>query len=388
MIEKNADGKRYFMKKYIAILLAVMMIFVLAGCAEKQTETTPAETTEEAAAETPVESAKTGYKGTVEFANDSYNSLTVDLSSNNYEVTEAAIDTEVASYAEFLGEFKAVTDRPVQNGDYATIDYVGTVDDVEFEGGSANGYELEIGSHSFIDDFEEQLIGAKIGDEVKVEVTFPENYHAADLAGKDAVFMVKINEINEYVVPEMNDETAKELGYADLAAARAEAKATLESTMAEQRATDIENGIWSQVEALATVVVDEQDKQEIIDRTLEEYESYAAQNGTDLETLLSSYFGMTKDMFDAYCDEMAEDEVKYYMIVRALAEKLNITVTDDLFAKTCEELAADMEYETADAFAEEMGMTIEEYYTRFAIEDYILSNEVMEKLQSNATVVG
>ena len=328
----------------------------------------------------------TDYKGTVSFANEDYRNLTVDISSNTYDITEEDIDAEVAAFADYLAEWKDVTDRPVANGDTAKIDYVGTVDGVEFEGGSATDADLEIGSHSFIDDFEEQLIGANIGDEVKVEVTFPEEYHAPEMAGKDAVFMVTIKGISEYIVPEMTDEAAKELGYTDLAEIRAEVTATLEENMQAQREDDIFNAIWAQVESIVTVEIDETVKQEYVDKMITEYENYAASSGADLETMLAT-FGMTVEDFNAYCASMAETEISYFMIVQALAEEFGIKVDEASYEDGCMSMLAQMGLESKEAFEEANGMSLEEYYTKPAIVDYVLSNAVKEELQNGATVV-
>lgn len=109
----------------------------------------------------------------------------------------------------------SVTDRSVQEGDTAVIDYEGFVDGVAFEGGKGENHSLEIGSHSFIDTFEDQLVGKNVGDEVEVNVTFPEQYHAADLAGKPAMFKVKINEIKAKELPELDDEFAQDVSEFD-----------------------------------------------------------------------------------------------------------------------------------------------------------------------------
>ena len=127
------------------------------------------------------------------------------------EEVEAALEKEQQKNSRTV----TVTDRPVANGDTAVIDFEGFVDGVAFEGGKGENHPLEIGSHSFIDTFEDQLVGHNAGDEVEVNVTFPEKYQAADLAGKPAVFKVKINEIKTKELPELNDEFASEVSEFD-----------------------------------------------------------------------------------------------------------------------------------------------------------------------------
>ena len=123
------------------------------------------------------------------------------------EEVEAALEKEQQKNSRTV----TVTDRPVANGDTAVIDFEGFVDGVAFEGGKGENHPLEIGSHSFIDTFEDQLVGKNTGDEVEVNVTFPKEYHAEDLAGKPAVFKVKINEIKTKELPELNDEFASDV---------------------------------------------------------------------------------------------------------------------------------------------------------------------------------
>ena len=135
----------------------------------------------------------------------------VKVSKQNREVTEADIDAELNRQREENSRTITIENRPVQTGDTAVIDFEGFVDGVAFDGGKGENYSLEIGSHSFIDTFEDQLIGKNTGDEVEVNVTFPEDYQASELAGKPALFKVKINEIKEKELPELDDEFAAEV---------------------------------------------------------------------------------------------------------------------------------------------------------------------------------
>ena len=148
------------------------------------------------------------------------------------EVTEEEVSAELVKQQEENAREITVEDRPIENGDIALIDYSGSVDGVKFDGGTAENQTLVIGSGSFIDNFEEQLIGANIGDEVEVHVTFPEEYHAADLAGKDAVFEVKINGIKVKELPVIDDEFADEVSEFDTLE---EYKADIRAKLAEQK---------------------------------------------------------------------------------------------------------------------------------------------------------
>lgn len=142
-----------------------------------------------------------------------YNGVTV--TKVDIDVTEEEIDTEVENQRNTNSRTVTVTDRPIQNGDTAVIDFEGFVDGVAFEGGKGENHSLEIGSHSFIDNFEDQLVGKNAGDEVEVNVTFPEQYQAPDLAGKPAVFKVTIHEVKAKELPELNDEFAQDVSEFD-----------------------------------------------------------------------------------------------------------------------------------------------------------------------------
>ena len=139
----------------------------------------------------------------------------VEVTKVNVEVTEEEVAAALEKERNKNARTISVTDRAVEVGDTAVIDYEGFVDGVAFEGGKGENHGLEIGSHSFIDTFEDQLVGKNVGEEVDVNVTFPSEYHAPDLAGKPALFKVKINEIKTKEVPELNDEFASEVSEFD-----------------------------------------------------------------------------------------------------------------------------------------------------------------------------
>ena len=359
------------MKRIIALILAAALMAVLfTGCA-----------------------AFGGYKGTeyegeVTLADDSYNNLSVDLSSNDYTVSDEVVYEELNSYCEFLADLVEITeDRPVQMGDTANIDFVGYVDDVAFDGGTGTDYDLEIGSGTFIDDFEDQLIGAKKGDVVEVNVTFPENYGAEDLNGKDALFVVTINGIYEYNTPELTDELMQEMGYEGIDDAAAEIRASLESEAQTQKESDTNEALWAQVDAIAAVEIDAAAKQRYIDRFNEDYQNYAAENDMTLEELLSSQFGMTVEDFDQLLDEMADEEIRYYMIIQKLAKEMKIKIGKKDYEEGCQKLLEEMGYATEEEFsADNDGKTFEEAYGRETIVDALLAEAVMAQITANAQI--
>ncbi|MCK5764155.1 MAG: trigger factor, partial [Clostridiales bacterium] len=160
------------------------------------------------------------------------------------EVKDEDLEVELQKMAEMNARMVVVEDRAIENGDIATIDYKGSVDGVEFEGGTAENHNLTIGSNEFIPGFEEQLIGAKINDEVKVNVTFPEEYQSEDLAGKEAVFEVKVHEIKVKELPELDDEFAIDTSEFDTLE---ELKESTRKNLEEQNGKSAENFIRNTV---------------------------------------------------------------------------------------------------------------------------------------------
>ena len=174
------------------------------------------------------------------------------------EVTDADIDAELKKVQEQNSRLVSVEDRPVADGDQVVIDFDGYVDDEPFEGGKAESYPLTIGSHSFIDTFEDQLIGKNIEEEVEVHVSFPENYHVADLAGKPALFKVVIHEIKVKELPELDDEFAGEVSEFDtLDEYKADLRAKLSETKQQQATTENENNVVEKVVSNASMEIPE-----------------------------------------------------------------------------------------------------------------------------------
>ena len=176
------------MKKNVRLILCCAAVVMLAaGCGKKSdtTETTTAAETTEAEITDKGEVTKLGqYKG-------------IEVTKEDTTVTDAELDQRIASILQANPEITEITDRPAQNGDTVNIDYVGMKDGVAFDGGTAEGYDLELGSDAFIDGFEDGLIGANVGEERSINLTFPEDYGNADLAGQAVVFDVTVNKIEE-----------------------------------------------------------------------------------------------------------------------------------------------------------------------------------------------
>ena len=255
----------------------------------------------------------------------------IDTSVSDEEVDEA-LEKERNNNARTIN----VTDRPVAQGDTAVIDFEGFVDGVAFEGGKGENHSLEIGSHTFIDTFEDQLVGKNVGDEVDVNVTFPEQYQAADLAGKPATFKVKINEIKAKELPELDDEFASEVSEFDTLD---ELKTDIKAKITEQKVNDgkraqedaaVDAIIESAKMDLPEAMVDTQARQ-----MLDEFAQRMQQQGLTLDQYMQ-FTGMTADKMMDELRPQAEKRIKTRLVLEAIAKAENIEITDE---KLDEEIA-------------------------------------------------
>lgn len=255
-------------------------------------------------------------------------------------MTEEEFNKAVEQRLDAMTDMVVKEDGQVEEGDTVNLDFDGYVDGEQFEGGQAEGYDLEIGSGMFIPGFEEQLVGLKVGEEKDVEVTFPEEYHAEELAGKPAVFKTKINEIKAKEVPELDDELASEL---DSNANNVEEfKANLRQQLEEQKKTDAENAQKEEAITLATdnatIDIPEAMVRTEQDRMMSEFAQRIQQQGLDLNT----YFQISGQSEDDLREQMKEDaelRVKTNLTLAAIADAENIEVTDEDVDKELETMS-------------------------------------------------
>ncbi len=255
------------------------------------------------------------------------------------EVTDEDVEKELKRQQDANAKIVDVTDRPVADGDMIKLDFAGSVDGEAFDGGTAENYDLTVGSHSFIPGFEEQLVGLGVGEEKDVEVTFPEDYHQKDLAGKPAVFHCKVNGIKTKVLPELNDEFADEVSeFTTLE----EYKADLRSNLQSAKDKDLRNA--KQGEAVAAAVEDSKiDIPEAMLRTQEEnLANEFAQNlryqGMQLETYLQ-YTGQTREQFLEQLKPQAEQRIRNSLVLEAVAAAENIEADEEDLEKEFQKMA-------------------------------------------------
>lgn len=285
-----------------------------------------------------------GYKG---LACKKYDTLVSD------DEVEAEIKNDLSKNARIID----ITDRPVEDGDIVTIDFKGFMDGEAFEGGEASDYDLEIGSHSFIDNFEEQLVGKSIGEETDVNVTFPEEYGQKDLAGKPAKFEVKIKAIKFKELPELTDEYVSDTTDSENVA---DYKNDIVGRLMVKKAENAKN---AKQEELLTKLIDmaEMDVPEPmietdIDNKIREFEYNITRQGLSLEMYLE-YMGQSVDTMRAAYRPMSEKQVKGRLVLEAIAAKEGFEITED-------EVKAEIE-----RIAKNYGMDAEKLSSSLAEED-------------------
>ena len=233
-----------------------------------------------------------------------------------------------------------VTDRAAQNGDEVIIDYAGFVGDWQVPGGTAEQQPLVLSSGTFIPGFEEQLVGAKVGDKVDVKVTFPTEYHAEELAGKEAVFHCTVHAIQTKDVPELNDDFAKQFnGITSLKDMKAQLKEQLQAYAEQYAQNKVRDALLKElVKQVEDVTFDEQEVKNEIDIAVEGFARQLEQRGMTLEAYLQAC-GRSREEMDAELRPQAEDTIKARMALNEVARIEGLTVTDEELLAAYEEVA-------------------------------------------------
>ncbi|MCY1603962.1 trigger factor [Staphylococcus pettenkoferi] len=264
----------------------------------------------------------------------------LEIEKQDADLTDEEVDEAINQQLNQLSEMVVKEDGAVEEGDTVNIDFDGYVDGEQFEGGQADSYDLEIGSGSFIPGFEEQLVGVKAGEEKDVNVTFPEEYHAEELSGKEATFKTKVNEIKYKEVPELDDEIANELD--SDAETVDQYKENLRKRLAEQKQTEAEN--VQKEEAIqkasdnAKIDIPEAMVNTELDRMLQEFGQRMQQQGLSLET----YFQISGQYESQLREQMKDDaeaRVRTNLTLTAIADKEDIEVSEEDIDKELEKMS-------------------------------------------------
>lgn len=263
----------------------------------------------------------------------------VEVTKADAEVTDADVEEELKKVQDQNSRTVSVEDRAVKDGDMTVIDFEGFIDGEAFEGGKGENYPLTIGSHSFIDTFEEQMIGMNIGEEKELNVTFPEDYHAENLKGKPATFKVTVKEIKEKQLPELDDDFAQDVSDFDTLA---EYKDDLKKKIAERKESEAKakkesEGIEKVVEAakmdIPQAMIDTQ-----VNRMLEDFAMRLQQQGLSVEQYFQ-YTGMTADKIMEEMKPEAVKRIKNSLVLEAVAKAENIEVSEEEFEAELQKMA-------------------------------------------------
>lgn len=244
------------------------------------------------------------------------------------EVTDDDVAAEIERARERNARFIDITDRPAKLDDEVNIDYEGWDGEVQFEGGTAQGYNLVLGSGSFIPGFEDQLIGATVGSEVEVHVTFPEEYHEKSLAGHPVVFKVKINSIKEKQLPELDEDFANDMSFDTLDEYRADVRAKLEKDAQTKAENDFENEVLEKVFDCCQVDIPDAMIRSEIDDMMRDMEMRLRYQGLKMSDYLT-YMGQTEEQVREMYREQATSRVKGQLVLEAIRKAEAIEATDE-----------------------------------------------------------
>ena len=264
----------------------------------------------------------------------------LEVEKETVEVADAEVEAELKKAQEQNAREITIEDRPVKEGDIITLNYAGTIDGVPFDGGTAESQKLEIGSHSFIDTFEDQLVGMNIGDEKDVEVTFPEEYHEASLSGKPATFHVKVLGITEKQLPESDDDFAQDTTEFDsLEEYKADIRAKLLSDKEEQAVNAMENALVEKAVENAQMDIPDAMIDSQVDQMIQEFQQRVSYQGISFE----QYLQFTGQSLDAMKESMRPEAVRRIqssLVLEAIVAAENIEATEEDLDKEFERMAS------------------------------------------------
>ena len=246
------------------------------------------------------------------------------------EVTDDDVNAEIERARERASRYIEISDRPAKLDDQVNIDYAGFDGDKQFDGGTAKGHDLVLGSGSFIPGFEEQLVGANVGDEVEVKVTFPEEYHAPELAGKPVVFKVKVNSICEKEVPALDDDFVTEVSETanNVEEYKAEVRAKLEKQAEDRADAAFENAVIEKVDENAEIDIPQAMIEDQIDNMLRDMEMRMMYQGMKLDDYFK-YTGQTREQVREMYKKPAEERVRTQLVIEEIRKVENIEATEE-----------------------------------------------------------
>ncbi len=308
----------------------------------------------------------------------SYTGLTVERGKE--KVKKSDVEAELKAVAERQARFVEST-KPAELGDFATIDFAGSVDGEIFEGGTAQGYRLELGSHSFIDNFEDQLVGTSVGEEKDVNVTFPENYHEKSLAGKKAVFKVVVQKIEKKEIPEITDEFAANVSeFENLEDYKKDIETRLSQKHEQEKERKVENDLLEKIVEASKVEIPEILIERQLDIFIRDLETRLSFQGLKLEEYLD-YVGTNVSDLRKERREQAEQTVKTRLVLEALVKKENMVVSEEELDSALKETAEKYK-KTVEEYKKSLDDRTIAYY-----QNDILMKKLLDFLKSNNNII-
>ncbi len=373
-------------KKLVMVLMAVMVATAaLGGCGQKGAGTGTSASAEE---EQDVEySAKellkaTDYKVEKYVKLNDYMNMTVELS-QDYSVTDEAIQSYIEYLMSQYPSYEVSDKKTVEDGDIVNIDYVGKVDGEEFSGGSATGQHLTIGSGSFIDGFEDGLIGVNVGDTVDLNLKFPDDYsNNTDLAGKDVVFTVTVNSIDtekEMTYDDLTDEYVSEnfsnSGITTVDGLKSQVSSGLESQSYSNKMSEIQSAVLTKLLDECEVTLPDG----LLDQRISEYKARVNKAVEESGESFEDYMGMTEDDFNDQVSDYIEESLKQELILEAIVKDQNISISEKNFETFVDSYVSQYGISDRDTFYEEYGG---EDYVRLSYAENQALAKVMDSVKT------
>lgn len=306
----------------------------------------------------------------------------IEVEKVEYNVTDEDVEKELKAIQEQNARIIDASDRETREGDILTIDYKGFIDGEQFEGGTAEKQRLELGSNTFIPGFEEQLIGKKKGDKVEVKVTFPEDYFAEELRGKEATFEVVIHEIKEKELPKLDDEFAKDVSEFDtLEEYKNSIRERLEKEAKNREKIEFENKLVDKVVESSEVDIPEVMIEHQIEHEINDFNYRLRLQGLDIE----QYLNLTNTKLEDLKEQLrpaAEKKIKTDLVLEAIGKKENIKASEEDIDKELEKIAKEYKQEDVDKFKENMKKGDLSF-----LEAGIIRDKIIDLLVSNAKII-
>ncbi len=307
----------------------------------------------------------------------------IEVVKNEMTLADNDVDLYIEREREKNKVIKNVEDRPAQEGDVANIDYEGFKDGEAFEGGKAEGYDLKLGSKSFIPGFEEEIIGKNVGDEFEINLSFPEEYHVEELKGQPVVFKVKLNELKEEILPEVDDDFAMDVSDFDtLEEYKKDIEAKLQKELDDQNKIQLENDVIAKLIEENDIPAPESMVESRIDQEVHEYSHNLQHMGFTMESFMNATHATEEDIREQFREKSVKN-VQAQILLDAIVKKENIDVSDEDVEAEYKDIVKQYGQEDSEEFLETVKKSISVDY----IKDIIRKRKVVDKLIANAVFV-